>query len=298
MTFSAINYYPQVRFANGQKWLFNPILKKRFAILPEERVRLQYLDFLLHRAGWNRNRVGFEIPVEFQSGENKLRADLVLYDEKMLPYALGECKAPSVKLNEKTAVQAARYNKEVKAPWLFVINGQSEFWFKKNGNEMEPANPPLQIPDSASGVNRTAEYWVDRGFLSPGTDDPVQENLLLLLNRYWADNSHVKYLQIDPPFLSFNAGHFYSFHQINEKTTLAFTILDNGIGLTRLLFTANRDRKNSGIALINPETNETELFLQSGKKTVNSAETCGIDFSNFTGSDMENMPQLAMNFFD
>lgn len=298
MNFSAVNYYPQVRFKNGEKLLYNPVLKKTFVSLPEERVRLQYLDFLLHGGVWSKNRVGFEIPVQFQPGETKLRADLILYDDDMNPFALGECKAPGIKLDERTAVQAARYNKEVDAPWLFVVNGKSEFWFSNSGRIVKPGESPILLTSPVTNNARETEYWEERGFLSPETSRPVKERMLALLNFYWVGNNSINYLKMNPSFLPFNAEHFFNFHPIDEKTTLAFTLLDDGAGSTKILFTANRGRNNTGIAVVNPENNETELFLPSEKKTVSSVTSCSIDFGRLSRSDIENLPQKAMNFFD
>lgn len=298
MTFSAAHFYPQVRFKNGVRQLFNPVLKQTLVSLPEERVRLQYVDFLLHGAGWSKNRVGFEIPVQFQRGASKLRADLLLYDDKMNPFALGECKAPSVKLNEQTAIQAARYNNEIKAPWLFAINGIAELWFKTGENGVSRSEPPITLKEGSPPVHDTTGYWEERGFLSPDTIAPVKENLLPLLKKYWGNSGPVKYLQMNPPFLPFPAEHYYSFHQTDDKTTLAFTVLNNGSGSTRLLFTANRNRQNAGLAVINPETNEAELTLPAGNRVVNALDACSIDFTNLSVSDIEKLPQHAMNFFD
>jgi type I site-specific restriction endonuclease len=51
------------------------------------------------------------------------RYDLVVFDDALQPYMVVECKAPHVKLTQKVAEQAARYNSVLKAPLLCVTNG-------------------------------------------------------------------------------------------------------------------------------------------------------------------------------
>src|SRR5690625_4991616 len=120
------HYYPEFILDGNQKWLFNPILKRRFKNLPEERIRLQWVDYLLENKLWQRSRIGFETPVKSADPESVLRADLVLYDQEFRPEILIECKAESIALTEATAEQAARYNRELGARKIILTNGYQQ----------------------------------------------------------------------------------------------------------------------------------------------------------------------------
>ena len=55
------------------------------------------------------------------------RFDLVVYDTQGTPLILIECKAPTVKLEQKTFDQVSAYNLKVKAPYLSITNGIDTF---------------------------------------------------------------------------------------------------------------------------------------------------------------------------
>lgn len=55
------------------------------------------------------------------------RTDAVVYDKEGKPLILVECKAPSIKLSQKTFDQASRYNLTLKAPYIVITNGLSHF---------------------------------------------------------------------------------------------------------------------------------------------------------------------------
>ncbi|HMB41744.1 MAG TPA: type I restriction enzyme HsdR N-terminal domain-containing protein, partial [Balneolaceae bacterium] len=130
MKSASLYHFPQVIIEDGQKWLFNPVLKKRFKNRPEERVRLQWVDFLLNQTDWNKNRIGFETPVQLRREDRALRADLLLYSDDVAPYALIECKSDQIKLSDSTAVQAARYNSLLHAPYIILTNGREDLVYK------------------------------------------------------------------------------------------------------------------------------------------------------------------------
>jgi type I site-specific restriction endonuclease len=73
-------------------------------------------------------------PVSRMSVERKLsvhglarRYDLVLFDRNPHPLLLAECKAPLVPISQDVLDQAARYNIELKVPYLFVTNGRHSY---------------------------------------------------------------------------------------------------------------------------------------------------------------------------
>jgi type I site-specific restriction endonuclease len=51
------------------------------------------------------------------------RADIVVFDRKLEPWMLVECKKVEVKLDQSVFDQAARYNLVMKVPFLLITNG-------------------------------------------------------------------------------------------------------------------------------------------------------------------------------
>lgn len=161
-------YYPPLRFEDGGVSLYNPLLRKRYANRPEERVRLCFVDMLLHGAGFPGARIGFEVAVPAAHREATTRADLILYGADFKPWMLVECKAPEVPVTEATAVQAAQYNRVVGAEYVVLTNGAT-LLCARDGAIVPMPEVALPKPDVPP---RPPDYWLERGFLSPETATP------------------------------------------------------------------------------------------------------------------------------
>ncbi|MBK7359049.1 MAG: type I restriction enzyme HsdR N-terminal domain-containing protein [Saprospiraceae bacterium] len=102
--------------------LFDPVRKKWMAETPEETVRqclIQYLN-LKHHIPLSRMAVEKQVAVY----QLKKRFDLVVYNKMAQAFLLVECKAPQIQILQDVLDQAARYNIQLKAPYLMVSNGQ------------------------------------------------------------------------------------------------------------------------------------------------------------------------------
>ena len=55
------------------------------------------------------------------------RTDLVVYNKKGEPILLVECKAPKIKISQKTFEQIGQYNIALRVPYLIVTNGLQHF---------------------------------------------------------------------------------------------------------------------------------------------------------------------------
>ena len=55
------------------------------------------------------------------------RADIVLYTIEGTPNMIVECKAPKMKITQDTFNQIAKYNSQLKVPFLVVTNGMEHF---------------------------------------------------------------------------------------------------------------------------------------------------------------------------
>ena len=97
-------------------------------LTPEEWVRQHCIQFLLKIKN---------VPLSFIQIEKKLslnntqkRYDLVVFKPDQSISVLIECKAPTVKLTQKTFDQIARYNSVLKSDHLMLTNGLIHFFCK------------------------------------------------------------------------------------------------------------------------------------------------------------------------
>lgn len=113
---------------DGKQWIFDPIRKKYLVLLPEELVRQLLLQYLIEIKKFPAGRINVEKQLTVLS--SKRRFDMVIYDKNANPKMLIECKAPNVKINQKTFEQIAKYNLSIQADYLLVTNGIETFCCK------------------------------------------------------------------------------------------------------------------------------------------------------------------------
>lgn len=87
---------------------------------PEEWVRQHVLKWLIIEKNYLASNIGVEGGLKLNTLLK--RTDIVAFKNGK-PYLLVECKAPSVKITQKTFDQLFRYNAQIKAPLLMVSNG-------------------------------------------------------------------------------------------------------------------------------------------------------------------------------
>ena len=123
----------QVRQENGINEIFDTIRKKWLVLTPEEWVRQNIVQFLLH----NKNYPGSLIAIEkeISLGELKKRCDIVVYNREMQPWMIIECKEMNIKLSEKTIAQILRYHITLPAQYLVITNGSYSYGYKKERDQ-------------------------------------------------------------------------------------------------------------------------------------------------------------------
>ena len=99
--------------------------KKWLVLTPEEWVRQHVMNYLVNVKGYPASRIGVEKEIELN--DTKKRFDIVVYGETKEPFILIECKAPYVELTGKVLEQALRYNLTLKAHFVMISNGVSDF---------------------------------------------------------------------------------------------------------------------------------------------------------------------------
>jgi len=112
----------------GQKYIFDDIRKKHVKLTPEEWVRQNTIKYLIHEKNYPASLIAVEQAIKVN--QNSKRCDIVLYNNTGLPHMIVECKAPSVKISQKTFDQIATYNIQLRVDYLFVTNGMQHFCCK------------------------------------------------------------------------------------------------------------------------------------------------------------------------
>jgi hypothetical protein len=111
-------------------------LRKRFIVLtPEEWVRQHFIHYLIDHLNYPRALIKIEGGLTFNT--LRKRSDIVIFNRQGNPWMVVECKAPDLKLNQRTIQQAATYNHSLKAEYVVITNGMSNICCQVNWNNSE-----------------------------------------------------------------------------------------------------------------------------------------------------------------
>ena len=116
------------RFKNSENKvsIFDSVRKKFILLTPEEWVRQHVVEFLLVEKKYPKSLINVEKTVKV-NGMNK-RYDIVVFNPNGSIFLLIECKAPEIKIDQKTFDQIARYNLSLNAQYLMVTNGLNHYF--------------------------------------------------------------------------------------------------------------------------------------------------------------------------
>lgn len=123
-------YTFRVNELNNQKWIFDPLRKKKVVLTPEEWVRQNFIQFLIQEKYYPEQLI--KVEMGFKVNNLIKRSDIIVYDRKGKPSLIVECKAPSVKVSQDVFDQIARYNISLKVDFLVVTNGMEHYCCKIN----------------------------------------------------------------------------------------------------------------------------------------------------------------------
>lgn len=126
-----LNYpaYPfSIREENNSKEIFDELRKKFVALTPEEWVRQHLIKYLINEKKFPKSLIGIEYPLK--TGNLVQRADVVIFHTDGNPILLAECKAPDVKISQKTFDQISAYNLSLHVPFLIITNGINHYCCK------------------------------------------------------------------------------------------------------------------------------------------------------------------------
>lgn len=118
--------YPiKITEEEGKQYIFDIVRKKYLQLTPEEWVRQHWVHYLHYEKQYPLSLISVEAGLRVNKNAN--RSDLLCYDRKGQKRLVVECKAPEVKITQKTFDQIARYNLTLKADFLLVSNGLSHY---------------------------------------------------------------------------------------------------------------------------------------------------------------------------
>ncbi len=115
----------QIKKKTDKLYVFDVTRKKDLLITPEEWVRQHIIHFLKEQYNYPFSLMSSEGALKIN--KNLQRYDLVCYGKHGKPLLLVECKAPEIKLNQAVFDQAARYNYQLKIPYILITNGMEHY---------------------------------------------------------------------------------------------------------------------------------------------------------------------------
>ncbi|WP_211999708.1 type I restriction enzyme HsdR N-terminal domain-containing protein [Chitinophaga sp. HK235] len=118
---------PDFRISREQdkELIFDRYRKKYVRLTPEEWVRQNFLNYLVKTLSYPSSLIGIE--KEIMLGELKKRFDIVIYNRRMEPWMLVECKEMNVPITQQTLEQVVRYHMVIPATYLVMTNGLHTF---------------------------------------------------------------------------------------------------------------------------------------------------------------------------
>ncbi|MGZ5284427.1 MAG: type I restriction enzyme HsdR N-terminal domain-containing protein [Kaistella sp.] len=121
----------QIKRDKDKFFIYDLVRKTWLLLTPEEWVRQHWVHYFHSNKKRNLSSLILEKKVEV-NGTTK-RIDL-LVTEKTVPKILVECKAPKIKLTQKTFEQTARYNSVIGAEQIILSNGLQHVYAKFSDN--------------------------------------------------------------------------------------------------------------------------------------------------------------------
>ncbi len=105
--------------------IFDILRNKYVALTPEEWVRQHFIHFLIEHKHYPKSLMANEVNLKI--GGKCLRADSVLYTNKLKPIMIIEYKAPHINITQKVFDQITVYNMLLHVDYLVVSNGLNHY---------------------------------------------------------------------------------------------------------------------------------------------------------------------------
>ncbi len=271
------NQFPLIVWRDDKKYLWNPIRKQALKNRPEERIRLRVIEYLLE-AGWSKHRISTEEGIT-STRKEKLRADLICYTDSFDPCLLVECKASNINISNQTAEQIARYNDQVNAPFLLILNGRADFWYAFKDDKRPVLQNEIPEPFRSTNPNEVKpfNYWISRGFAGKKAAPELRIWLTNALNTSLKSKEGFRYLSFKKKLSDVDLNHYYSIFSFPDHR-IALAFIATAFGGSRLIAIENRNGKNTGVLEINLDllfnelTPNASFYSKDGRKNIDIHE--------------------------
>jgi Type I restriction enzyme R protein N terminus (HSDR_N) len=121
-------YEPKIKKETDKEFIFDEWRKRWVILSPEEWVRQNFLQYLVHVKQYPASLIAIE--KEIKLGDLKKRFDIVVYDAASKPWMIIECKEMNVELSKQVLDQVLRYNITMQVPYIVITNGSYCMAFK------------------------------------------------------------------------------------------------------------------------------------------------------------------------
>ena len=121
-------FQPKLKKTDGELYIFDQIRKRYLVLTPEEWVRQNFINYLIHHKGYPLSLMENEAIIQLNNMTR--RCDTVVYNNKLKPLVIVEYKRPSVAINQQVFDQIVRYNIVLRVDYLIVSNGLEHFCCK------------------------------------------------------------------------------------------------------------------------------------------------------------------------
>lgn len=126
-------YQFKIKNSENRRLIFDKIRKKYVVLTPEEWVRQHFIHYLIDEKKYPISLIAVEKQLVVNS--LKKRFDILVFNSGGKADIIIECKAPNVKIDQKTFDQIARYNMSLNANYLIVTNGLEHYYCNIDTNE-------------------------------------------------------------------------------------------------------------------------------------------------------------------
>ena len=113
-----------------KKYIFDRIRNKYLKLTPEEWVRQNFIQYLIHDKKYPSSLISLEAEIKFNGLAR--RYDALIYSRNGSPLMLLEFKAPGIKINQAVFDQITQYNNRFLTPYLSISNGMTHFCCRLN----------------------------------------------------------------------------------------------------------------------------------------------------------------------
>lgn len=119
-------YSFRLKNSENKRSIYDVIRKRFIQLSPEEWVRQHVVHFLINEKKYPISLINVE--KQFKVHQTLKRYDVVCFKPNGDIDIIVECKAPSIKIDQKTFDQIARYNLQLDADYLMVTNGMDHYF--------------------------------------------------------------------------------------------------------------------------------------------------------------------------